>query len=61
MSKVIPEPYYKCDMCNGKLIADRHFKIKVPVPHTKLKKWKRFDMCSECYIELYNKCNSKSK
>lgn len=60
MSKVVPEQYYKCDICDGK--ADRHFKVKIPVPYTKLKKWQRFDMCDRCYMEFYRKCGfSESK
>lgn len=56
MSKVIPKTYYKCDICDRK--ADRHFKVKIPISETNLKKWERFDMCTKCYMEFYNKCRS---
>ena len=56
MSKVVSETYYKCDICNGK--ANRHFKVKIPVSGTNLKKWERFDMCDRCFWEFYDKCRS---
>ena len=52
--RVISEAHYLCDMCNRR--AHNHFKVKVPIADTKLKKWERFDMCESCYMELYKKC-----
>lgn len=61
MSKIKSKTSYKCDVpaCNN--IADRHYKVKVPVFDTNLKKWKRFDMCSKCYMEFYRKLNPINK
>lgn len=60
MSKIKPKVYYKCDIC-GSEIADRHFKIKIPVWGTNLKKWERRDMCYFCYSEFYDKCQINKK